>query len=169
MNRSPASRFGLVCLVVLLGQAGCDRSGGGKGTLDAVLQPADKDQPRPEQDPWTGRDDLIRSPPAAEPKAVNFPDVERFELKNGLKVRVVSDHAWPVVNFHMVVLGGSDEEPLSQRSLSDFTAAMLTKGTDIFDVWFESGSSWFAAAVQRKLVDDIPIDMYLEGSDQHRG
>ncbi|KKL55603.1 hypothetical protein LCGC14_2253770, partial [marine sediment metagenome] len=50
-----------------------------------------------------------------------------------------------------------------------FAVNMLTKGTDIFDVWFESGSSWFAAAVQRKLVDDIPIDMYLEGSDQHRG
>ncbi|KKM19197.1 hypothetical protein LCGC14_1658090, partial [marine sediment metagenome] len=45
----------------------------------------------------------------------------------------------------------------------------LTPGLDILDVWFESGSSWFAVAVQRGLVDQIPVDLYLEGSDQHRG
>jgi len=45
----------------------------------------------------------------------------------------------------------------------------LRRGEDILDVWFESGSSWYAAAVQRGLVDDIPVDLYLEGSDQHRG
>lgn len=45
----------------------------------------------------------------------------------------------------------------------------LTKGSDIFDVWFESGSSWFAVAMARGLVEDIPVDLYLEGSDQHRG
>ena len=50
-----------------------------------------------------------------------------------------------------------------------FAPENLTAGRDIFDVWFESGSSWFAVAVQRGLVDDIPVDMYLEGSDQHRG
>jgi len=45
----------------------------------------------------------------------------------------------------------------------------LTAGRDIFDVWFESGSSWFAAAIARGLVEEIPVDLYLEGSDQHRG
>ena len=38
---------------------------------------------------------------------------------------------------------------------------------DIFDVWFESGSSWHAA--MRKPGRGFPIDLYLEGSDQHRG
>jgi isoleucyl-tRNA synthetase len=51
----------------------------------------------------------------------------------------------------------------------EFEVASLTAGRDIFDVWFESGSSWFAACIQRGLVKDIPIDLYLEGSDQHRG
>ncbi len=38
---------------------------------------------------------------------------------------------------------------------------------DIVDVWFESGCSWFAAA---NMDDDLrDPDMYLEGSDQHRG
>ncbi|MCE5278001.1 MAG: isoleucine--tRNA ligase [Planctomycetaceae bacterium] len=50
-----------------------------------------------------------------------------------------------------------------------FPIDSLQKGGDIFDVWFESGSSWFAAAIQRGLVSDIPVDLYLEGSDQHRG
>ena len=45
----------------------------------------------------------------------------------------------------------------------------LRPGTDILDVWFESGSSWFAVAVEGGLVDEVPVDLYLEGSDQHRG
>ena len=50
-----------------------------------------------------------------------------------------------------------------------FDLDKLTPGQDIFDVWFESGSSWAAAAMARGLVKDIPVDLYLEGSDQHRG
>jgi isoleucyl-tRNA synthetase len=50
---------------------------------------------------------------------------------------------------------------------------ILTKSADIFDVWFESGSSWYAVMVQRGLAHDPaqrPVtDLYLEGSDQHRG
>lgn len=42
------------------------------------------------------------------------------------------------------------------------------RGTDTMDVWFDSGSSWAAVAEAREgLV--YPVDMYLEGSDQHRG
>jgi len=43
----------------------------------------------------------------------------------------------------------------------------LRKLHDIFDVWFESGSSWNAVLRQREL--GFPADLYLEGSDQHRG
>jgi isoleucyl-tRNA synthetase len=42
------------------------------------------------------------------------------------------------------------------------------KGTDTMDVWFDSGSSWAAVAKQRPELS-YPADMYLEGSDQHRG
>jgi len=38
---------------------------------------------------------------------------------------------------------------------------------DIVDVWFESGVSWLAMAARDK--DHADIDLYLEGSDQHRG
>ncbi|RCJ21598.1 isoleucine--tRNA ligase [Nostoc minutum NIES-26] len=42
------------------------------------------------------------------------------------------------------------------------------RGTDTMDVWFDSGSSWAAVAKQRPELR-YPADMYLEGSDQHRG
>jgi isoleucyl-tRNA synthetase len=40
--------------------------------------------------------------------------------------------------------------------------------SDILDVWFESGSSWLAAAQGRDGLQ-APVELYLEGSDQHRG
>ena len=43
----------------------------------------------------------------------------------------------------------------------------LRKSVDIFDVWFESGSSWNAVLCRREI--GYPADLYLEGSDQHRG
>ena len=63
-------------------------------------------------------------------------------------------------------------------------AAQWRKGTDTMDVWFDSGSSW--AGVLGGLEKDVregnqalldptfsgfnyPADLYLEGSDQHRG
>lgn len=36
------------------------------------------------------------------------------------------------------------------------------RGTDTMDVWFDSGSSWTQEG-------DVQADVYLEGSDQHRG
>jgi isoleucyl-tRNA synthetase len=44
------------------------------------------------------------------------------------------------------------------------------QGFDTMDVWFDSGSSWAAVVQQRpELADRYPADLYLEGSDQHRG
>ncbi len=45
--------------------------------------------------------------------------------------------------------------------------ASAKKGGDILDVWFESGSSWNAVMRTRNL--GFPAELYLEGSDQHRG
>ncbi len=44
--------------------------------------------------------------------------------------------------------------------------AGLRKGLDTIDVWIDSGAS-HAAVVKRRL--SFPADLYLEGSDQHRG
>ena len=42
------------------------------------------------------------------------------------------------------------------------------KGQDTMDVWFDSGSSWSGVADAREELK-YPVDLYLEGSDQHRG
>lgn len=44
------------------------------------------------------------------------------------------------------------------------------KENDIMDVWFDSGITWRAVVEKRsKELGNIPVEMYLEGSDQHRG
>lgn len=44
----------------------------------------------------------------------------------------------------------------------------IDKGKDILDVWFDSGVS-HAAVVEKNKNLKTPVDLYLEGSDQHRG
>lgn len=46
--------------------------------------------------------------------------------------------------------------------------SQLRKETDILDVWFDSGVS-YAAVMEKREYLDSPSDLYLEGSDQHRG
>jgi isoleucyl-tRNA synthetase len=60
-----------------------------------------------------------------------------------------------------------DEKDLLPEAYKD-QADKWKKGTDTMDVWFDSGSSWAGVAQTR---DELayPADMYLEGSDQHRG
>ena len=46
--------------------------------------------------------------------------------------------------------------------------SQLRKETDILDVWFDSGVS-YAAVMEKREYLDSPSELYLEGSDQHRG
>lgn len=45
----------------------------------------------------------------------------------------------------------------------------FSKGSDILDVWFDSGVSHQAVLKKRKELGGTPCQLYLEGSDQHRG
>jgi len=47
-------------------------------------------------------------------------------------------------------------------------ADQYSKVTDTMDVWFDSGSTHYAVLAQREELR-FPADLYLEGSDQHRG
>jgi len=64
-------------------------------------------------------------------------------------------------------------DPASDPQAPDWAGAgdewkdNLGKSRDIFDVWFESGSSWNGVLRERNI--GYPADLYLEGSDQHRG
>jgi len=68
-------------------------------------------------------------------------------------------------------------DPDCPKQLGTQHAALTTlrKGGDILDVWFESGCSWNAVLRERSKTaahpdgENFPADLYLEGSDQHRG
>ncbi|MCD4825828.1 MAG: isoleucine--tRNA ligase [Phycisphaerae bacterium] len=77
--------------------------------------------------------------------------------------------AWFLLSPEQLLKGYDPQEDPDLYEPGNFSIQTLTKGYDIFDVWFESGSSWSAVAQQRGLVQELPVDMYLEGSDQHRG
>jgi isoleucyl-tRNA synthetase len=47
-------------------------------------------------------------------------------------------------------------------------SSSFIKERDILDVWFDSGVSW-ASVLEARPTLAYPADMYLEGSDQHRG
>jgi len=60
------------------------------------------------------------------------------------------------------ILGDNFELP------EGFSFEDLQKEENIFDVWFESGCSWYSVCV-KDAGWPAPVDLYLEGSDQHRG
>src|SRR5262249_22661830 len=62
----------------------------------------------------------------------------------------------------------SDLLPPGTRCPSCGGGAAFRKETDILDVWFDSGCS-HAAVLEARPELRWPADMYLEGSDQHRG
>jgi isoleucyl-tRNA synthetase len=69
----------------------------------------------------------------------------------------------------------ADFLPASLAAKDPSLAQRVRKGTDIVDVWFESGVSWAAVCEgqpgldAKSATDSRPVDLYLEGSDQHRG
>jgi len=62
----------------------------------------------------------------------------------------------------------------AEELLPEGTVCKKCKGTgfvkeeDILDVWFDSGVS-YKAVLEARVELDFPADLYLEGSDQHRG
>eukprot|EP00617_Octactis_speculum_P001399 CAMPEP_0185775526 /NCGR_PEP_ID=MMETSP1174-20130828/82356_1 /TAXON_ID=35687 /ORGANISM="Dictyocha speculum, Strain CCMP1381" /LENGTH=977 /DNA_ID=CAMNT_0028463139 /DNA_START=85 /DNA_END=3015 /DNA_ORIENTATION=+ len=99
---------------------------------------------------------------------VPIPVFYHKETGDALMTQETIAHVKEVVSTH-----GSDawyemdEVDLLPESLKE-EAHMWTKGRDTMDVWFDSGSSWAGVISKREGVT-YPADLYLEGSDQHRG
>jgi isoleucyl-tRNA synthetase len=58
---------------------------------------------------------------------------------------------------------------LNPRHLLGDEALVYEKSSDVMDVWFDSGTVHHVLPAQRPGVIPFPADIYLEGSDQHRG
>jgi zinc protease len=80
---------------------------------------------------WKDKQNLLKAPPPPQAAALELPKVERWTLKNGLQIIVVPRKDLPVVSFGVAIrAGGYDEDKSTTLGVSDFTAAMLRKGTD---------------------------------------
>lgn len=58
---------------------------------------------------------------------------------------------------------------IDAETLLGSDAAMYEKVTDTLDVWFDSGVTHDSVLRVRSELGQFPADLYLEGSDQHRG
>lgn len=112
-------------------------------------------------------------------KPVIFRATEQWFLnidKDGLRQRVldaIRDVCWVPGYGENRISGMVEARPdwcLSRQRLWGTSIPSASEadgsGGDIFDVWFESGVSWAAVLEPR---GEYPADLYLEGSDQHRG
>ncbi|MFA6029178.1 MAG: isoleucine--tRNA ligase [Elusimicrobiota bacterium] len=71
-----------------------------------------------------------------------------------------------------VALPGTKEVPAGAQTWSFLPAkpcacgsTLFRRDADILDVWVDSGASWLSVLGEKA----VPCDLYLEGSDQHRG
>jgi isoleucyl-tRNA synthetase len=73
--------------------------------------------------------------------------------------------------LEVVAVEGTDAwyaRPVADFLPADWDAAEYERESDILDVWFDSGASHTAVLRQTDGLS-YPADLYLEGSDQHRG
>lgn len=82
------------------------------------------------------------------------PDTEQLIEKVALLVEAKGIDAW---------------FDLDAKDLLGEEADQYSKVTDTLDVWFDSGVTHSAVLRQREELGQYPADLYLEGSDQHRG
>ena len=138
--------------------------------IDKQVQLGAADRPRPHLSAWwrTGPTGASR---ASAPGACRFPAVDCTACGEALLTPALVDRAAAVFDTY-----GADA--WYERPLEEFLPEGLTcpacGGTafdregDILDVWFDSGSSHEAVLPFRPELR-WPADVYLEGSDQHRG
>jgi isoleucyl-tRNA synthetase len=145
---------------------------------------------------WFIRIDGFRSDALAAIDGVSFyPESGRNRIRGAVKSRpdwcISRQRTWGIP---LPVFYGPEEEPIlnekTVRAFADLVEkegggiwfaqpadelaarlglpAGLRKGRDTLDVWIDSGTSW-AAVAQKRAGLAFPADLYLEGSDQHRG
>jgi len=107
-------------------------------------------------EPWRAK------PPAAQPVGkLTLPVAASFKLSNGLTVLLVEQHQLPIVVAHLLVLNGSDANPVEKPGLASFTSEMLPEGTErrsstqIADAAAQIGASLRALTVSDDSIVDI--------------
>ncbi len=58
-----------------------------------------------------------------------FPQVEQFQLPNGLKVVLVEKHTLPVIEGRLMLDAGAQREPAAKSGIASLTGRLLSEGT----------------------------------------
>ncbi|MEE8424511.1 MAG: class I tRNA ligase family protein, partial [Elusimicrobiota bacterium] len=89
------------------------------------------------------------------------------EVLEALEKKVAAEGSdfWFTDQKTPVILGKGDWSFTPAKVCSKCGKNSFRRETDILDVWMDSGASWLAVLGE----DAVPCDLYLEGSDQHRG
>jgi len=71
-----------------------------------------------------------QAPPAPGPlRPYVFPQVNQFQLANGLKVIVVEKHNLPEIEGRLIIDAGAQREPAEKNGLASLTGRLLSEGT----------------------------------------
>jgi predicted Zn-dependent peptidase len=73
--------------------------------------------------------DRSRLPAPGPDPQFHFPQISRYTLRNGLKVRTVEHPGVPIVTFAMQINGGLGADPQGREGLASMTADMVDEGT----------------------------------------
>ena len=105
---------------------------------------------------------------ASAPGACRSPSSSRSRRGEPLRDPAVMERIVDGLRRRRAPTPGTSRAPPSASSAPTATPAVYEQVTDIVDVWFESGCTHaFILTPERGL--PFPADLYLEGSDQHRG
>lgn len=92
---------------------------------------------------------------------LTLPVAQSFKLANGLSVILMEQHRLPIVVAHLLVLNGSDANPVDKPGLASFTSEMLPEGTErrtstqVADDAAQIGASLRALTVSDDSIVDI--------------
>lgn len=59
---------------------------------------------------------------------INLPDVQKAEISNGIKLRVMKNEKLPIVDLYILLKGGSAYDPKTKVGLADLTSGLLRIG-----------------------------------------
>ena len=104
----------------------------GKKVIDDVPKTTEeeKDSAQASGNSAQGQEWRAQPPQVGVASSLSLPVPKKFTLPNGLTVLLVEKHNLPVVAANLVVLSGSEANPINKPGLASFTADMLDEGTN---------------------------------------
>jgi predicted Zn-dependent peptidase len=84
---------------------------------------------------------VLAGAPQAHSEGLNLPEIESFELENGIEVQLVRHPVVPIVAVEVWIGAGAIEDPAGQEGLAALTADAIRKGAG------ERDATEFAAAI----------------------